>query len=745
MRVNGPNPDDLEEDVESFALEVAEALGRTVAAGVAELDSYEALERVRKAIVAAWDAELETVVYPRITEHWMEASADVRKQLRDYQAALTAAVPGTPRSLADAYLATRTNYLTNVADETWRATRSQLLKGMREGESIPELKNRVQKVLDVSDGRALNIARTEVVGASNAGAFEQMGLMRGQGSITKEWLATLDARTREDHLDVDGDARDLDEPFIVGGLPMQRPHDPSGGPGNVCNCRCTALYDFEPNDEFTNRRNIVAPVHNSAFNANDAIVSAGGNDMPYTKVQDSDECPSDSPWAVVKEGDAEVVGCHESEADADDQIAALMAAEKDEDMTVESEALRTAMADETPGFAEGARWEGVLVVEGIATGDGREFAPDSLVWADLPIPLRRNIEDSHGGEPRTTAVMVGNIDHIWRDGEKIMGQGRFDMNGEHGKEAYRCVAEGFVKGISVDVDDIGDSDVELVFPEGASEDDMVFPEKVLFHAGRIRAATLCDIQAFVEAFITLAEDEITDDPPAEVTEAVTAGATVISEPKSEWFQNPNLSLPTPITITAEGRVYGHAAMWGECHIGMEGVCVTAPYEDSHPYYMTGELQCADGKTVAVGQLTVGTGHAPLNATATRAAEHYDNTGSAVADVAVGNDDHGIWIAGAIRPDAPATKVRDLRAAGQLSGDWRRIGGQLRLVGLLAVNVPGFPVPKLQTRVASGAPLALVAAGKPVILRMHESDDEAEKRALRVLKERLVARILGPNR
>src|SRR5205085_943051 len=48
-----------------------------------------------------------------------------------------------------------------------------------------------------------------------------------------------------------------------------------------------------------------------------------------------------------------------------------------------------------------------------------------------------------------------------------------------------------------------------------------------------------------------------------------------------------------------------------------------------------------------------------------------------------------------------------------SGDWRRIGGNLELVGLLAVNVPGFPVPRPQVLTAAGGQqLALVAAPAP---------------------------------
>src|SRR3990172_8306690 len=125
--------------------------------------------------------------------------------------------------------------------------------------------------------------------------------------------------------------------------------------------------------------------------------------------------------------------------------------------------------------------------------------------------------------------------------------------------------------------------------------------------------------------------------------------------------------------------------------------------------MTGETVCDDGARVAVGQVTVGTGHAPLHFGAQPAAEHYDNTGSAVADVAVGNDKHGIWIAGAIRPNADPLSVYELRASGRVSGDWRRIGGQLRMVGLLGVNVAGFLEESMRARVASGVTYSLVAA------------------------------------
>lgn len=606
----------------------------------------------------------------------------------------------------------------------------------------------------------------------------------------------------------------------------------------------------------------------------------GGGTVPYRVEQGHPDCGAEKPWAVIKEDDGALMGCHETEAAAQEQQAALYV-EEDDDKPGDD-------GDENMDYAgETAPWEGPLAVEGIVTGDGREFAEGALTWAELPVPLRWNKEDSHGGDPKTVAVNVGRIDEVWRDGNKIMGRGVLDLSDKDGRRVHSKIKGKFLRGVSIDADSIAEPDIEFVWPEDVNEgiDDeegdlleMLFaqPEKMIFHGGRIRAATLVDIPAFAEAYIALLDDQgavvagghpvtaaelqaltvqelgavavhetATTDVPwdkapvekrlpspltvdkaraaygwydggaeadgelpkdackflhHEVSESGQVGAANLDacsaaigalhgarggtdipdadrrgvydhvaahlrdagrepapfrslravtasgdvwKPPAAWFADPKLSLPTPITVTDDGRIYGHAAQWGSCHIGQDEVCVQPPHEDAHPYYRTGEVACADGSRVAVGQITVGTGHAPLHLGASPAAEHYDNTGAAVADVAVGNDAHGIWVAGAIRPGADPLKVYELQAAGQVSGDWRRIGGALRLVGLLAVNVPGFPVPKMRARVASGEPQALLAAGRPQVA-WGLSREETERQAVRVVM-RMLSRRVHPGR
>lgn len=193
--------------------------------------------------------------------------------------------------------------------------------------------------------------------------------------------------------------------------------------------------------------------------------------------------------------------------------------------------------------------------------------------------------------------------------------------------------------------------------------------------------------------------------------ALTAGAYPV-KPPSKWFENPQLAGLTPLTIEDDGRVYGHIAAWHTSHIGMAGGVKPPRSKSDYAYYKTGVVKCADEKMVNVGQITLTGGHAPLNVGVAKAVAHYDDTASAIMDVAAGEDKHGIWVAGALRPEVSDSQLRSIRAS-SVSGDWRPINGKLELVAVCAVNAPGFPIPR--ARVASGAPIALVAAGiEPLI-------------------------------
>lgn len=193
-------------------------------------------------------------------------------------------------------------------------------------------------------------------------------------------------------------------------------------------------------------------------------------------------------------------------------------------------------------------------------------------------------------------------------------------------------------------------------------------------------------------------------------DALVASAAPV-HPPAPWFNDPDLDGPTGITVTEEGRIYGHLALWDTCHIASgPGQCTTAPHsQTNYAYFHTGAILTDDNQELAVGHLTLGTGHAAPDKTVRGTMAHYDNTGLAVADVRAGEDAYGIWVAGAVRPHVSPEDIRTLRSS-PLSGDWRRVQGNLELVAALAVNVPGFPVPRTKGATKNKSMYSLVAAG-----------------------------------
>lgn len=200
------------------------------------------------------------------------------------------------------------------------------------------------------------------------------------------------------------------------------------------------------------------------------------------------------------------------------------------------------------------------------------------------------------------------------------------------------------------------------------------------------------------------------DDPFQAAVPATPGETMSNypvKPPAHWFVDPNLQGPTPLAVTADGEVTGHIALWNTCHAGIRDKCVMAPKSAfSYKFFLNGSALTADGSMVKVGKITMGTGHADLRLGYVPAADHYDNTGTAIAIAAAGEDRFGIWAHGGVVPEASEAEVQQLRRS-PISGDWRRISGNLELVAALAVNTPGFPIVSMA---ASGEIDSLCAVG-----------------------------------
>jgi hypothetical protein len=295
----------------------------------------------------------------------------------------------------------------------------------------------------------------------------------------------------------------------------------------------------------------------------------------------------------------------------------------------------------------------------------------------------------------------------------VHGSGVFDTNGEQGAEIARMVSEEMLNGVSIDlaVDDwcFRDPDTgDLVEPyemgPAEMEQAMLGQMQYAVRAGTIMGATVCPNPAFADARIAVAASGrpiLRIWAPLEVagrTLTASAAGLAPAKPPADWFATPEAKDPTPLTVTPEGRVFGHMALWDSCHTGYPGQCVPPPRSPSgYAYFNLGEIECADGSRVAAGALTLDGLHAdtdrPLSPAAVR--RHYEDTGMVAAFVKASDGRHGIWVAGTLRADLPERYARDLMGA-KPSGDWRQLrpGGPLEMLGVRAVNFPGFPVPRM---------------------------------------------------
>ena len=127
-----------------------------------------------------------------------------------------------------------------------RRITSVLTQAILQGESIPAVTKRLEQVTVGDHKAAIRNARTMMTGVQNAGRIDAFERAKSKGiPVRKQWLATLDSRTRHWHRELDGVIVDNDEPFENEFGKIMFPGDPEAAPANVYNCRCTLLASIK--------------------------------------------------------------------------------------------------------------------------------------------------------------------------------------------------------------------------------------------------------------------------------------------------------------------------------------------------------------------------------------------------------------------------------------------------------------------------------------------------------------------
>ena len=117
---------------------------------------------------------------------------------------------------------------------------SEVTQGIIQGKSIDKVAKGLARAVGMSKNASIRNARTAMAGARSAGSKERYKEAHDDYGIDikKQWIATLDGKTRHEHRELDGQIAELDEPFWVEGEAIDYPCDPHAAPHLVYNCRC---------------------------------------------------------------------------------------------------------------------------------------------------------------------------------------------------------------------------------------------------------------------------------------------------------------------------------------------------------------------------------------------------------------------------------------------------------------------------------------------------------------------------
>ncbi len=118
---------------------------------------------------------------------------------------------------------------------------AEITRGIASGMDYNDIARNIASAAKAPLGRAKTIVRTEAHRIQQASKYDAQKVAVSKGaSVVKQWNATLDGDTRRNHRKLDGQIRELDEPFEVNGKKAMHPGD-FGDPAEDCNCRCQLL------------------------------------------------------------------------------------------------------------------------------------------------------------------------------------------------------------------------------------------------------------------------------------------------------------------------------------------------------------------------------------------------------------------------------------------------------------------------------------------------------------------------
>lgn len=130
-------------------------------------------------------------------------------------------------------------------DHLKKSIKAELSRGISNGSSWNVVAGKIASGMNSpftkAYNRAIGIARTEGHRVQQESTLHCQQRAKSKGAdVVKQWDSTLDGVTRPHHIELDGQVKEVDEPFEVAGMKVMYP-GAFGNPAEDCNCRCCLL------------------------------------------------------------------------------------------------------------------------------------------------------------------------------------------------------------------------------------------------------------------------------------------------------------------------------------------------------------------------------------------------------------------------------------------------------------------------------------------------------------------------
>lgn len=136
-------------------------------------------------------------------------------------------------------------------DEAWNMSKitREITQGILQGNTMPQIADRLRRVVGMDENSAMRNARTSFTYAENMGRDESIKNLQSRGiPMEKVWSAVMDERTRQTHRRLNGTTADKATGLFGVGIlahPLRCPADKSGDAEEIYNCRCRLSGEFD--------------------------------------------------------------------------------------------------------------------------------------------------------------------------------------------------------------------------------------------------------------------------------------------------------------------------------------------------------------------------------------------------------------------------------------------------------------------------------------------------------------------